>query len=822
MIKDSNNILDSEVTELLTEKPVASTPKPEAKATKVKAAKPALTKVKAASPKIVKPKPVAKAKTKTVELISSVTTATEVVEPKTKTKTLITTTKIEIPMIKTVNNKLLTNDMLKIMEAKHHNPFSVLGRHAKKELIQITIYLPYAESVSFSHNGLELDRIPESDFFQTLVQAETLPAHYQLVWLDKSGYRHETYDAYDFGTQLPEFDQYLFAEGKHWHVYQKLGAHLHSVDDIAGVLFTVWAPSAGRVSVVGDFNQWDGRCNPMRSLGGSGIWEIFIPGLKEGCYYKFEILNRFSNEILLKTDPYGQQFEFRPNTSSIVVKPDTYTWQDQPWLTARTKHDWLHQPMAIYEVHLGSWKRDHQGNFLTYRELAVDLVDYVKQMGFTHIELLPITEHPFDGSWGYQTTGYFAPTSRHGSPDDFRYFVDSCHQNNIGVILDWVPAHFPKDAFALARFDGSALYEHEDPRKGEHRDWGTLIYNYGRNEVKNFLLASANFWLEEFHLDGLRVDAVASMLYLDYSREDHDWVPNQYGGNENLEAIDFFRELNAVTHDLHPGTVMMAEESTSWPQVTRPTWTGGLGFSMKWNMGWMHDVLSYMSEEPIHRKYHHDSLTFGMLYAFTENFALPFSHDEVVHGKGSLVNKMPGDEWQRFANLRLLYTFMYTYPGKKLLFMGCEFGQGTEWNANKDLDWYVLDYPHHKGTQTLVKDLNQLYRMLPALFTHDFDHQGFELIDCDDIEQSIISYRRKSAFEELIIILNFTPVPRMNYRLGVPEAGVYAEIFNSDSHYYSGSNTGNGVVVSEPTPWMNLPHSISLNLPPLGALILKV
>jgi 1,4-alpha-glucan branching enzyme len=478
--------------------------------------------------------------------------------------------------------------------------------------------------------------------------------------------------------------------------------------------------------------------------------------------------------------------------------------------------------MAIYEVHLGSWKRDNQGNFLTYRELAVDLVEYVKQMGFTHIELLPITEHPFDGSWGYQTTGYFAPTSRHGSPDDFRYFVDTCHQNGIGVILDWVPAHFPKDAFALARFDGSALYEHEDPRKGEHRDWGTLIYNYGRNEVKNFLLASANFWLEEFHLDGLRVDAVASMLYLDYSREEHDWVANQYGGNENLEAIDFFRELNAVTHDLHPGTVMMAEESTSWPQVTRPTWTGGLGFSMKWNMGWMHDVLSYMSEEPIHRKYHHDSLTFGMLYAFTENFALPFSHDEVVHGKGSLLNKMPGDEWQRFANLRLLYTFMYTYPGKKLLFMGCEFGQGTEWNANKDLDWYVLDYPHHKGTQTLVKDLNHLYKTHPALFTHDFDHQGFEWIDCHDVEQSIISYRRKSAFEELIVILNFTPVPRMNYRLGVPEAGAYAEIFNSDSHYYSGSNTGNGVVVSEPTPWMNLPHSISLNLPPLGALILKV
>ena len=818
MIKDSNNTLDSEVTELLTEKPVASTPKP--KATKAKVTKTSVPKVEVSAKKSVKTKPVSK--TKSAGLIKSEamtkTRNTEVVE----LKTTIKKAAIETPMIKIVKNKLLNNDMLKIMDARHHDPFSVLGRHAKKDLIQITIYLPYAESVSFSHDGSELERITGSDFFQANVQSETLPAHYQLVWLDKSGYRHETYDPYDFGTQLPEFDQYLFAEGKHWHVYQKLGAHIHSVDGIAGVLFTVWAPSAGRVSVVGDFNQWDGRCNPMRSLGGSGIWEIFIPGLKEGCYYKFEILNRFSNEILLKTDPYGQQFEFRPNTSSIVVKPDNYIWQDESWLSARTKHDWLHQPMSIYEVHLGSWRRDSQGNFLTYLELAVELVDYVKQMGFTHIELLPITEHPFDGSWGYQTTGYFAPTSRHGSPDDFRYFIDTCHQNGLGVILDWVPAHFPKDAFALARFDGSALYEHEDPRKGEHRDWGTLIYNYGRNEVKNFLLASANFWLEEFHLDGLRVDAVASMLYLDYSREEHDWVANQYGGNENLEAIDFFRELNAVTHDLHPGTVMMAEESTSWPQVTRPTWTGGLGFSMKWNMGWMHDVLSYMSEEPVHRKYHHDSLTFGMLYAFTENFALPFSHDEVVHGKGSLVNKMPGDEWQRFANLRLLYTFMYTYPGKKLLFMGCEFGQGTEWNANKELDWYVLDYPHHKGTQTLVKDLNHLYKTHPALFTHDFDHQGFEWIDCHDVEQSIISYRRKSAFEELIIILNFTPVPRMNYRLGVPEAGVYAEIFNSDSHYYNGSNTGNGVVVSEPTKWMNLPHSISLNLPPLGALILKL
>ena len=574
--------------------------------------------------------------------------------------------------------------------------------------------------------------------------------------------------------------------------------------------------------MVGDFNRWDGRCHPMRSLGGGGLWELFIPDLQEGCFYKFEILNRDSNQILVKTDPYGQQFEFRPNTSSVVTREDSYTWQDQTWIKERVKHDWLHEPMSIYEVHIGSWKRDNLGNFLNYRELAVQLVDYVKQMGFTHIELLPITEHPLDASWGYQTTGYFAPTSRHGTPDDFRFFIDTCHQNDIGIILDWVPAHFPKDSFALARFDGSALYEHEDPRKGEHRDWGTLIYNYGRNEVRNFLLASAIFWLEEFHLDGLRVDAVASMLYLDYSREDGDWVANMYGGNENLEAIHFLRELNEVVHAQHPGTVVMAEESTSWPQVTRPTWTGGLGFSMKWNMGWMHDILAYMSEDPVHRMHHHNQLTFGMLYAFTENFTLPFSHDEVVHGKGSLVSKMPGDEWQRFANLRLLYTLLYTYPGKKLLFMGCEFGQGTEWDFHTSLDWYVLDYSHHRGVQTLVKDLNQLYKTESALYQHDFDHQGFEWIDCCDVQQSIISYRRKHGDEELLVILNFTPVVRENYRIGVPKAGHYKEIFNSDSSYYDGSNIGSGIIVSEPKEWMGQLNSINLTLPPLGGVILKL
>lgn len=716
---------------------------------------------------------------------------------------------------------LLDAESVKISEARHHDPFVVLGRHLKDNEHHIKVYLPYAETVELSHNHLILQRITGSDFFECNAGVKPLPQHYQLSWTDKSGNTHLDYDPYDFPVQLPEFDQHLFGEGKHWHVYQKLGGHLHNADGIDGVLFAVWAPSAGRVSVVGDFNYWDGRCHPMRSLDGGGLWELFIPGLIEGCLYKFELLNRFSNEVLLKTDPYGQQFEFRPNTSSIVVDENSYEWFDHQWLKERAGSNWLHTPMSIYEVHLGSWRRDKLGNFLNYRDLADQLVEYVKQLGFTHIELLPITEHPLDASWGYQATGYFAPTSRFGSPDDFRYFVDIFHQNGIGVILDWVPAHFPKDAFGLARFDGSALYEHEDPRKGEHRDWGTLIYNYGRNEVKNFLLASAVFWLEEFHLDGLRVDAVASMLYLDYSREAGDWIPNRYGGRENLEAIDFLRELNAVTHDQHPGTVIMAEESTSWPQVTRPTWAGGLGFSMKWNMGWMHDVLSYMGQESVHRKYHHDQLTFGMLYAFTENFTLPFSHDEVVHGKGSLLNKMPGDEWQRFANLRLLLAFMFTYPGKKLLFMGCEFGQGTEWNFNKALDWYVLEYPHHHGIQTLVKDLNHLYRAHPALHYHDFDHNGFEWIDCHDAQQSIISYRRKSEHEDLCVVLNFTPVPRESYRIGVPKAGVYTEIFNSDSRYYNGSNVGNGAVLSEPVPWMNQENSICLSLPPLGAIILK-
>jgi 1,4-alpha-glucan branching enzyme len=718
--------------------------------------------------------------------------------------------------------KQLNDDLIQISEARHHDVFSILGRHKKDTLTTITVYAPYIETINLGAKGPAFSRIPDSDFFQYQIVKDSLPEHYQLALVDKDGNKSLSYDPYDFGSIFPEFDQHLFSSGNHWHIYKLLGSHLRTVDEIKGVHFAVWAPNAQRVSLIGDFNNWDGRCTPMRSLTGSGIWEIFIPAMNVGTTYKFEILNGHSNEILTKTDPYGQQFEFRPQTASIVTDESHYKWLDNSWMTHRKNQDWMHAAMSIYEVHLGSWRRDAQGNFLNYRVLAVELVDYVKEMGFTHIELLPITEHPLDASWGYQTTGYFAPTSRHGTPDDFRFFVDACHQNNIGVILDWVPAHFPKDAFGLANFDGTALYEHEDPRKGEHRDWGTLIYNYSRSEVKNFLLASANFWLDEFHLDGLRVDAVASMLYLDYSREEGDWIPNIYGGNENLEAIEFMKHMNSITHEQYPGTVVIAEESTSWPQVTRPTWTGGLGFSMKWNMGWMHDMLSYMQQDPVHRMHHHDNLTFGMLYAFSENFVLPFSHDEVVHGKGSMLNKMPGDEWQRFANLRLLYTFMFTYPGKKLLFMGCEFGQGTEWNFNQALDWYTLDFPQHNGVKTLVKDLNKIYTSHPALFQHDFEHEGFEWIDCHDVSHSIISYRRKTATEELIVILNFTPVVRNNYRIGVPIEGHYTEIFNSDSNYYSGSNLGNGGIPSEPTPWMNLPHSVNLNLPPLAGIILKL
>ncbi len=589
------------------------------------------------------------------------------------------------------------------------------------------------------------------------------------------------------------------------------------------MLFAVWAPNAERVSVVGDFNGWDGRCHPMRVHSGSGVWELFIPGLEPGTLYKYEVRNRATGEILLKTDPYGQRFELRPRTASIVPSAASFPWTDGSWLARRTQQDWQHDPISIFEAHLGSWQRDGQSGFLSYRDLSHRLVDYVREMGFSHIQVLPLTEFPLDLSWGYQATGYYAPTSRHGDPDDFRYFVDYCHRQGIGVLVGWVPAHFPKDAHALAHFDGTPLYEHEDPRLGEHQDWSTLIFNFGRHEVKNFLISSAIFWLEELHVDGLRVDAVASMLYLDYSRREGEWIPNCYGGRENLEAIAFLRELNIVTHERCPGTLMIAEESTSWPMVSRPTYLGGLGFDLKWNMGWMNDTLSYMSKEPVHRSYHQDLLTFAMLYAFTENFILPLSHDEVVHGKGSMLNKMPGDEWQRFANLRALYAYMFTHPGKKLLFMGTEFGQGLEWNHAGILDWYVLDYPLHRGLQRLVRDLNHLYRESPALHERDFEWQGFEWIDCHDAQQSVLSFVRWSESEFLLVVANFTPVPRHDYRIGVPRPGHYEEALNSDAAVYGGSNLGNGDrnLLAENLPWMNRPWSLALTLPPLAVLVLR-
>ena len=715
----------------------------------------------------------------------------------------------------------LPKPLIRILEARHHDPFEVLGKQPDGQGEIVRAFLPHCSGARIVETGDALTRVGNTDLFEWRGAGGSVPARYQLAWTDRDGVEWSAYDPYCFPPQIGDLDLHLFGEGRHLHAYRFLGAQLCEVDSVKGTRFAVWAPGAERISVVGDWNHWDGRFHPMRARGGSGVWELFIPGVSAHANYKYEIRNREYGGIHLKTDPYGQAFELRPGTASITHRPGAYTWNDQQWMTARASRSWLHAPMSIYEVHLGSWQRDGQGQFLNYRELAEWLVNYVKETGFTHIELLPVTEHPFDGSWGYQTTGYFAPTSRFGTPDDFRFFVDYCHQNDIGVILDWAPGHFPKDDWALARFDGTTLYEHEDPRRGEHRDWGTLIFNYGRNEVRNFLLSSAIYWLEEMHIDGLRVDAVASMLYLDYSRDPGDWIPNEYGGRENLDAMYFLRHLNEATHAEQPGSMIIAEESTSWPQVTRPVDTGGLGFSMKWNMGWMHDTLQYMSKEPVHRKFHHNQLTFGVLYAFNENFVLPFSHDEVVHGKGSMLDKMSGDSWQRFANLRLLYTFMFSYPGKKLLFMGSEFGQYAEWDFDSELDWHLMQNPRHAGMKQLVHDLNQLYRHEAALHQHDFDSGGFQWIDCHDAEHSMLSYCRYSSDQTAVVVLNFTPAPRQGYRLGVPAHGEYQLRLNSDAGYYSGSGLPvQGSHSSQAVACMDQPHSIVLDVPPLAGLIL--
>ena len=615
-----------------------------------------------------------------------------------------------------------------------------------------------------------------------------------------------------------DHDLYLFSQGTNYQSYRLLGA----LPDAAGVTFRVWAPNADQVSVVGDFNRWDGRVHRLRCLGDSGVWEAVVPGIGAGTLYKFEIRNRNSGALMVKSDPYARAFEQRPATASVVVAPGASAWEDAAWLEQRAGRDWLHAPMSIYEVHAGSWMRHGDGRFYSYRDLAERLVPYVVDMGYTHIEFMPLMEHPLDESWGYQCTGYFAPTSRHGSADDLKFLIGRCHAAGIGVILDWVPGHFPTDAWALAHFDGTALFEHEDPRLKMQPDWGTYVFNFGRNEVRSFLLSSAHWWLSEFHADGLRVDAVASMIYLDYSRKSGEWLPNRYGGRENIDAIEFLREMNMMVHREFPGALTIAEESTAWPMVSRPVHLGGLGFSMKWNMGWMNDTLAYARQDPVHRRYHHERLTFGQLYAYTENFVLPFSHDEVVHGKRSLVGKMPGDEWQRFANLRLLLTYQAMAPGKKLSFMGNEIGQTSEWYSQEELPWHLLQWPIHAGVQTLVRDLNRIYKSLPALHDQDFDAVGFSWIDCHDADQSVVGwlrYARDGSF--VAVMLNFTPVPRVGYRVGLPQAGRYRELLNSDSHYYGGSNLGNAAVLdASEQAWMGRPASLTLTLPPLAGVVL--
>jgi 1,4-alpha-glucan branching enzyme len=711
-----------------------------------------------------------------------------------------------------------------ILKARHHDPFEFLGPHSLDSRgVLVRAFLPEARRAWVVREGKAygMERIDAEGFFEALFVDETRTFPYRIMLEDRQGSTLAFQDPYSFPPILSDFDLHLISEGTHYKKYEKLGAHIKKVRGAKGVHFAVWAPNAKGMSVIGNFNRWDGRRHPMRLRSG-GIWELFIPEVGEGDLYKYEL--RTAKDTFIKTDPYGFYAEVRPKTASIVWNISKYRWRDGRWMRKRRIKNWLESPMAVYEVHLGSWMRDRAGGFLSYRELAHKLVDYVKKMGYTHLELLPVMEHPLDASWGYQTIGYFSITSRSGQPEDFMYFVDHCHQNGIGVIMDWVPAHFPKDAHGLAYFDGTYLYEHEHPHLREHKDWGTHIFNYGRNEVANFLLNSALFWLEKYHIDGLRVDAVASMLYLDYSRARGEWIPNKYGGNENLDAIAFLKRFNELCHKYHPGVLTIAEESTAWPMVSRPTYVGGLGFSMKWNMGWMHDVLSYFSCDPIHRKYHHNNLTFGLVYAFHENFVLVLSHDEVVHEKRSVLDKMPGDLWQKFANLRLLYGFMYGHPGKKMLFMGGEIGQWKEWDFDSSLNWQLLQYEPHQKLQRYLQELNRLYSAEPAMYEVDFDYGGFEWIDFSDSEASVVSFMRKAKYAEdfLVFVYNFTPVPRGNYRIGVPRKMVYREVMNSDSADYWGSNVGNaGLVMAEGVPVNQWPCSLRLTLPPLGMLVLK-
>jgi 1,4-alpha-glucan branching enzyme len=713
-----------------------------------------------------------------------------------------------------------------IETGEHGNPFAFLGPHEIDGRIVVRSFQPGARSVTLIDGAgatVEAQSRDRHGLFEAVCE-QGLQRPYRLRVAFPGG-DQELFDPYQFGAWLGETDIYLLREGTHLAAFNRLGAHFTSIDGVEGVSFSVWAPNGHRVSVVGDFNGWDGRRHPMRLHPGAGIWELFIPGIGEGERYKYEIKPHGAIVPLLKADPYAFAAERPPNTASIVCRTNRHEWQDHAWIEARQRRDHYARPMNIYEVHLGSWRRrpEDGDRWLTYHELAETLVPYVKDMGFTHIELLPITEFPFDGSWGYQPTSLFAPTSRFGSPTDFQFFVDACHRAEIGVILDWVPGHFPNDPHGLAEFDGSKLYEHADPRQGLHKDWNTLIYNYGRAEVAEFLLSSALFWFDRYHVDGLRVDAVASMLYLDYSRKPGEWVPNKFGGNENLEAVAFLKRLNETCYGRFGGIVTIAEESTAWPMVSRPTFEGGLGFGFKWNMGWMHDTLSYIQEDPINRGFHHEKLTFGLLYAFSENFILPLSHDEVVHGKRSIFGRMQGDRWQRFANLRAYYSFMYGHPGKKLLFMGDEFGQEREWNHDHSLDWHLLGDELHQGILRLVRDLNALIRQTPALYELDNEHSGFQWIDASDRSSSIVSFQRsgKTPGDHVVVIINFTPVVRTDYRIGMPSEGPYREIFNSDDPRYGGSGVGNtGTLVPQALSWHGRTHSVPLTIPPLSAIFL--
>ena len=714
-----------------------------------------------------------------------------------------------------------------IVGGYHGDAFRVLGPHSVRKKggqprWEVRAFLPQAESVAvvLGDEVRPMEKKHAQGFFCGTLAGE--PRAYRLrvkLW-DASEFEIE--DPYRYPPQLSDTDLYLHTEGTLNEAYRVLGAHTVTVEGACGVRFAVWAPNAENVTVTGEFNEWDVRRHPMRRRNG-GVWEIFIPGLGEGTAYKYNIRSRFAGYQQLKADPYAFYCETPPKSASVVWNADKYQWNDAAWMEARGNTEWLKAPLSIYEVHLESWLRGPQGQPLTYREMAVKLVDYAHQMGYTHIELLPMMEHPFSGSWGYQVIGYYAPTSRFGTPDDFKFFVDACHRAGIGVIVDWVPAHFPKDAHGLVFFDGTALYEHADPRKGEHRDWGTLIFNYGRNEVRTFLISNALFWLKEYHIDGLRVDAVASMLYLDYSRKAGEWIPNQYGGNENLEAIDFLRRFNELAHTI-PGAFTLAEESTAFPGVSKPVYLNGLGFTFKWNMGWMHDMLDYFSKDPVFRKYHHNHITFSLLYAFTENFVLPISHDEVVHGKGSLIQKMPGDEWRQFASARAFLAYMWAHPGKKLLFMGQEIGQREEWNHAAGVPWYLLEFPIHRKLQDLMRELNRFYRAHPALYQVDFHYTGFEWVDFHDWESSIIAFIRRAEDPKdwLLVCCNFTPVPRTGYEFGVPEEGFYEEVLNTDSELFGGSNIGNGgVVSSRPVPKHDRPHSIAVTLPPMAVVIFR-